>query len=355
MQRYDITGMSCAACASHVEKAVAAVPGVASVAVSLLTNSMQVDYAPDADPDATARRILRAVDAAGYGASLASAESESAELEDTETPKLKKRLIASLCFLVPLMYVSMGHMIGLPLGSVFHGGGWHAILYAGTQLVLTLPVCWINRAFFISGWKGIKTRAPGMDTLVALGAGASLAYGLFAIVMICVGLYTGNDDLVMQYRHDLYFESAAMILTLITVGKTLEAYSKGKTTDALKSLMKLAPQTACVLRDGEQITVPVSEVNVGDLFLVRPGESIPVDGTVAEGISTVNEAALTGESMPVDKAPGDKVIGGSLNRAGSAIVSAEALGKASVLEQIIQIVRQAQCEKAPVQRFAAAS
>ena len=184
MQRYEITGMSCAACASHVEKAVAAVPGVASVAVSLLTNSMQVDYAPDADPDATARRILRAVDAAGYGASLASAESESAELEDTETPKLKKRLIASLCFLVPLMYVSMGHMIGLPLGSVFHGGGWHAILYAGTQLVLTLPVCWINRAFFISGWKGIKTRAPGMDTLVALGAGASLAYGVFAIVMI---------------------------------------------------------------------------------------------------------------------------------------------------------------------------
>ena len=191
MQRYEITGMSCAACASHVEKAVAAVPGVASVAVSLLTNSMQVDYAPDADPDATARRILRAVDAAGYGASLATTESESAELEDTETPKLKKRLIASLCFLVPLMYVSMGHMIGLPLGSVFHGGGWHAILYAGTQLVLTLPVCWINRAFFLSGWKGIKTRAPGMDTLVALGAGASLAYGVFAIVMICIGLSTG--------------------------------------------------------------------------------------------------------------------------------------------------------------------
>ena len=268
MQRYEITGMSCAACASHVEKAVAAVPGVASVAVSLLTNSMQVDYAPDADPDATARRILRAVDAAGYGASLASAESESAELEDTETPKLKKRLIASLCFLVPLMYVSMGHMIGLPLGSVFHGGGWHAILYAGTQLALTLPVCWINRAFFISGWKGVKTRAPGMDTLVALGAGASLAYGLFAIVMICLGLSSGNDDLVMQYRHDLYFESAAMILTLITVGKTLEAYSKGKTTDALKSLMKLAPQTACVLRGGEQVTVPVSEVNVGETDFV---------------------------------------------------------------------------------------
>ena len=326
MQRYEITGMSCAACASHVEKAVAAVPGVASVAVSLLTNSMQVDYAPDADPDATARRILRAVDAAGYGASLASAESESAELEDTETPKLKKRLIASLCFLVPLMYVSMGHMIGLPLGSVFHGGGWHAILYAGTQLVLTLPVCWINRAFFISGWKGIKTRAPGMDTLVALGAGASLAYGVFAIVMICIGLSTGNDDLVMQYRHDLYFESAAMILTLITVGKTLEAYSKGKTTDALKSLMKLAPQTACVLRGGEQVTVPVSEVNVGDLFLVRPGESIPVDGTVTEGISTVNEAALTGR--------------------------AERVGQDTTLSQVIRLVRDAAATKAPLAKTA---
>ena len=352
MQRYEITGMSCAACASHVEKAVAAVPGVASVAVSLLTNSMQVDYAPDADLDATARRILRAVDAAGYGASLASAESESAELEDTETPKLKKRLIASLCFLVPLMYVSMGHMIGLPLGSVFHGGGWHAILYAGTQLVLTLPVCWINRAFFISGWKGIKTRAPGMDTLVALGAGASLAYGVFAIVMICIGLFTGNDDLVMQYRHDLYFESAAMILTLITVGKTLEAYSKGKTTDALKSLMKLAPQTACVLRGGEQVTVPVSEVNVGDLFLVRPGESIPVDGTVTEGISTVNEAALTGESMPVDKFPGSPVSAATINQNGALTCRAERVGQDTTLSQVIRLVRDAAATKAPLAKTA---
>ncbi len=352
MQRYEITGMSCAACASHVEKAVAAVPGVASVAVSLLTNSMQVDYAPDADPDATARRILRAVDAAGYGASLASAESESAELEDTETPKLKKRLVASLCFLVPLMYVSMGHMIGLPLGSVFHGGGWHAILYAGTQLVLTLPVCWINRAFFLSGWKGIKTRAPGMDTLVALGAGASLAYGVFAIVMICIGLSTGNDDLVMQYRHDLYFESAAMILTLITVGKTLEAYSKGKTTDALKSLMKLAPQTACVLRGGEQVTVPVSEVNVGDLFLVRPGESIPVDGTVTEGISTVNEAALTGESMPVDKFPGSPVSAATINQNGALTCRAERVGQDTTLSQVIRLVRDAAATKAPLAKTA---
>mgnify|MGYP004651062679 FL=1 len=352
MQRYEITGMSCAACAGHVEKAVAAVPGVASVTVSLLTNSMQVDYTPDADPDATAKRILRAVDAAGYGASPATAESESAELADTETPRLKKRLIASLCFLVPLMYVSMGHMIGLPLGSVFHGGGWHAILYAGTQLALTLPVCWINRAFFISGWKGVKTRAPGMDTLVALGAGASLAYGLFAIVMICLGLSSGNDDLVMQYRHDLYFESAAMILTLITVGKTLEAYSKGKTTDALKSLMKLAPQTACVLRDGEQVTVPVSEVTVGDLFLVRPGESIPVDGTVTEGLSSVNEAALTGESMPVDKFPGSPVSAATINQNGALTCRAERVGQDTTLSQVIRLVRDAAATKAPLAKTA---
>ena len=213
MQRYDITGMSCAACAGHVEKAVAAVPGVASVTVSLLTNSMQVDYTPDADPDTTARRICNAVEAAGYGASLATAESENAELEDTETPKLKKRLIASLCFLVPLMYVSMGHMIGLPLGSVFHGGGWHAILYAGTQLALTLPVCWINRAFFISGWKGVKTRAPGMDTLVALGSMASFVWSTYALFAMTDAQLHGNEELVMHYMMEFYFESAAMLLT----------------------------------------------------------------------------------------------------------------------------------------------
>ena len=352
MQRYDITGMSCAACASHVEKAVAAVPGVASVAVSLLTNSMQVDYAPDADPDATAKRIIKAVDAAGYGASLATAESENAELEDTETPKLKKRLIASLCFLVPLIYVSMGHMIGLPLPAFMEGHGSGALVFGLVQLALTLPVCWINRAFFISGWKGIKTRTPGMDTLVAMGAGAALLYGLFAISMIAVGLANDDMELVMQYRHDLYFESAAMILTLITVGKTLEAYSKGKTTDALKSLMKLAPQTACVLRDGEQVTVPVSEVNVGDLFLVRPGESIPVDGTVAEGISTVNEAALTGESMPVDKFPGSPVSAATINQNGALTCRAERVGQDTTLSQVIRLVRDAAATKAPLAKTA---
>ena len=352
MQRYEITGMSCAACASHVEKAVSAVPGVAGVAVSLLTNSMQVDYTPDADLDTTARRICNAVEAAGYGASLATAESENAELEDTETPKLKKRLIASLCFLVPLMYVSMGHMIGLPLPSFMEGHGSGAMVFALVQLALTLPVCWINRAFFISGWKGIKSRAPGMDALVSMGAGAALLYGLYAIVMIGIGLKNDDMELIMQYRHDLYFESAATILTLITVGKTLEAYSKGKTTDALKSLMKLAPQTACVLRDSEQVMLPVSEVQVGDLFLVRPGESIPVDGTVTEGISSVNEAALTGESMPVDKFPGSPVSAATINQNGALTCRAERVGQDTTLSQVIRLVRDAAATKAPLAKTA---
>ena len=352
MQRYEITGMSCAACASHVEKAVSAVPGVAGVAVSLLTNSMQVDYTPDADPDTTVRRICNAVEAAGYSASLATAESENAELEDTETPKLKKRLIASLCFLVPLMYVSMGHMIGLPLPTFMEGHSSGAMVFALVQLALTLPVCWINRAFFISGWKGIKSRAPGMDALVSMGAGAALLYGLYAIVMIGIGLKNDDMELIMQYRHDLYFESAATILTLITVGKTLEAYSKGKTTDALKSLMKLAPQTACVLRDGEQITLPVSEVQVGDLFLVRPGESIPVDGTVTEGISSVNEAALTGESMPVDKFPGSPVSAATINQNGALTCRAERVGQDTTLSQVIRLVRDAAATKAPLAKTA---
>ena len=352
MQRYEITGMSCAACASHVEKAVSAVPGVAGVAVSLLTNSMQVDYTPDADPDTTAKRICNAVEAAGYGASLATAESENAELEDTETPKLKKRLIASLCFLAPLMYVSMGHMIGLPLPSFMEGHGSGAMVFALAQLALTLPVCWINRAFFISGWKGIKSRAPGMDALVSMGAGAALLYGLYAIVMIGIGLKNDNMEVIMQYRHDLYFESAATILTLITVGKTLEAYSKGKTTDALKSLMKLAPQTACVLRDSEQVMLPVSEVQVGDLFLVRPGESIPVDGTVTEGISSVNEAALTGESMPVDKFPGSPVSAATINQNGALTCRAERVGQDTTLSQVIRLVRDAAATKAPLAKTA---
>ena len=351
MQRYEITGMSCAACASHVEKAVAAVPGVQSVAVSLLTNSMQVECAPDVDQVRLQKRVCHAVEAAGYGAAPADDTMEGA-LDDTETPRLKKRLIHSLCFLVPLMYLSMGHMIGLPLPPFLEGGGPGALVYGLLQLALTLPVCWINRAFFISGWKGLRSRAPGMDALVSLGAGAALLYGVFALIMIGAGLASGEEELVMQYRHDLYFESAAMILTLITVGKTLEAYSKGRTTDALKSLMELAPQTATVLRDGQPVTVPVSEVEVGDLFLVKPGEAIPVDGTVAEGVSSVNEAALTGESMPVDKFPGSPVSAATINQNGALTCRAERVGQDTTLSQVIRLVRDAAATKAPLAKTA---
>lgn len=350
MQRYEITGMSCAACATHVEKAVAAVPGVQAVTVSLLTHSMQVEPAPDADEAVLQARVCRAVEAAGYGAQPA--EGAADNLEDTETPRLKRRLAQSLCFLVPLMYLSMGHMIGLPLPAFLEGGGPGALVYGLLQLALTLPVCWINRAFFISGWKGVRTRAPGMDTLVALGAGAALAYGLFALGMIAAGLAAGDDAQVLQYRHDLYFESAAMILTLITVGKTLEAYSKGRTTDALKSLMQLTPQTATVLREGQPVTVPVSEVEVGDLFLVKPGEAVPVDGTVAEGVSSVNEAALTGESMPVDKFPGSPVSAATINQNGALVCRAERVGQDTTLSQVIRLVRDAAATKAPLAKTA---
>ena len=349
MQHYSVSGMTCAACAGHVEKAVAAVPGVTQVTVSLLTNSMEVDYAPDAGVDMQAA-VCAAVQAAGYradpGAGL------QAELADTETPRLKKRLLSSLCFLVPLMYLTMGHMAGLPLPAFLEGHGAGALWYGLAQLALTLPVCVINRDFFLSGWKGVRTRAPGMDTLVALGAGAALVYGLFAIAMISVGLSAGDEALVMQYRHDLYFESAAMILTLITVGKLLEARSKGRTTDALKSLMKLAPQTACLLREGRQVQVPVAEVKVGDLFLVRPGESIPVDGTVAEGVSSVNEAALTGESMPVDKFPGSTVSAATINQNGALTCRATRVGQDTTLSQVIRLVRDAAATKAPLAKTA---
>lgn len=347
MQRFEVTGMSCAACSAHVEKAVAAVPGVAGVSVSLLTNSMQVEYEADPVPDA----VIAAVEGAGYGAAVAEDAGADA-LEDTETPKLKRRLITSLCFLVPLMYLSMGHMIGLPLPPFMDGGGWDALWFGLAQLALTLPVCWINRAFFISGWKGVRSLSPGMDTLVAMGAGAALVYGLFAIFMIGGGIASGNEEQVMQFRHDLYFESAAMILTLITVGKMLEAYSKGKTTSALKSLMQLAPPTACVLREEGELTIPVEQVRVGDIFLVRPGESIPVDGTVLEGESSVNEAALTGESMPVDKGPGSPVSAATINQNGALTCRATRVGQDTTLSQVIRLVADAAATKAPLARTA---
>ena len=347
MQRFEVTGMSCAACSAHVEKAVAAVPGVAGVSVSLLTNSMQVEY--DADP--VPEDVIAAVEAAGYGAAVAE-ETDADALEDTETPKLKRRLILSLCFLVPLMYLSMGHMVGLPLPPFLEGDGAGAVVYGVLQLALTLPVCWINRAFFISGWKGVRSLSPGMDTLVAMGAGAALVYGVFAIIMMAAGLASGNPDQVMQFRHDLYFESASMILTLITVGKMLEAYSKGKTTSALKSLMQLAPPTACVLRDEGELTIPVEQVRVGDVFLVRPGESIPVDGVVLEGQSSVNEAALTGESMPVDKEKGSPVSAATINQNGALTCRATRVGQDTTLSQVIRLVADAAATKAPLARTA---
>lgn len=347
MQRFEVTGMSCAACSAHVEKAVAAVPGVSGVAVSLLTNSMQVEYEGDPVPE----DVIAAVEAAGYGASVAE-EADADALEDTETPKLCRRLILSLCFLVPLMYLSMGHMIGLPLPPFLEGDGAGAVVYGILQLALTLPVCWINRAFFISGWKGVRSLAPGMDTLVAMGAGAALVYGVFAIIMMGAGLASGNPDQVMQFRHDLYFESASMILTLITVGKMLEAYSKGKTTSALKSLMQLAPPTACVLREEGELTIPVEQVRVGDIFLVRPGESIPVDGVVLEGQSSVNEAALTGESMPVDKEKGSPVSAATINQNGALTCRATRVGQDTTLSQVIRLVADAASTKAPLARTA---
>ena len=347
MQRFEVTGMSCAACSAHVEKAVAAVPGVSSVAVSLLTNSMQVEYEADPVPE----DVIAAVEAAGYGAAVAE-EADADALEDTETPKLRRRLILSLCFLVPLMYLSMGHMIGLPLPPFLEGDGAGAVVYGLLQLALTLPVCWINRAFFISGWKGVRSLAPGMDTLVAMGAGAALVYGVFAIIMMGAGLASGNPDQVMQFRHDLYFESASMILTLITVGKMLEAYSKGKTTSALKSLMQLAPPTACVLREEGELTIPVEQVRVGDVFLVRPGESIPVDGVVLEGQSSVNEAALTGESMPVDKEKGSPVSAATINQNGALTCRATRVGQDTTLSQVIRLVADAASTKAPLARTA---
>ena len=347
MKTFTVTGMTCSACSAHVEKAVRSLPGVSNVAVSLLTNQITVDFATPT----TQESVIQAVIDAGYGAAIADPENLSAGLEDTETPRLKRRLIQSICFLVPLMYVTMGHMVGLPLpGYLERVEG--SLAFALIQLILTAPIVWINRAFFISGFRGLFHKSPGMDALVCLGAGAAVIYGLFAMVQIAMGLQSGDLALVHQYRHDLYFESAAMILTLITVGKFLEAYSKGKTTNALKGLMKLAPQTATLLVDGIEREAPIAQVKEGDIFLVRPGESIPVDGLVLEGNSTVNEAALTGESMPVDKAPGDGVSTATINQNGALTCKATRVGQDTTLSQVIRLVQEAASTKAPLAKTA---
>ena len=352
MEQYNVTGMSCAACSARVEKAVKKVPGVTSCSVSLLTNSMGVEGT--ASPAA----ILSAVQEAGYGASPKSASASKAAdtsadldaLADRETPKLKRRLIASLGFLLVLMYFSMGHMMwGWPLPHWFDG---NHVAMGLVQLLLAGIVMVINQKFFINGFKGLIHGSPNMDTLVAMGSMASFVWSTYALFAMTRAQVDGNSKLVMHYMMEFYFESAAMILTLITVGKMLEARSKGKTTDALKSLMKLAPQTATLLREGAEVTVPIAQVKKGDLFVVRPGENIPVDGLVLEGSSAVNESALTGESIPVDKAAGDKVSAATTNQSGFLKCEATRVGEDTTLAQIIRMVSDAAATKAPIAKIA---
>ena len=359
MEQYHVTGMSCAACSSRVEKAVSKVPGVESCSVSLLTNSMGVEGT--ASPEA----VIAAVEAAGYGASCkgrgagtsggsgngaSGGGAEADLLEDTETPVLKKRLIWSIIFLVVLMYFSMGHMMwGWPVPEAMAD---NHVAMGLLQLLLTAAVMVINQKFFISGFRSLWHRAPNMDTLVALGSMAAFGYSTYSLFAMTGAQVRGDMDGVMQYMHEFYFETAAMILALITVGKMLEARSKGKTTDALKNLMKLAPKTAVVLRDGAETEVPVEQVVKGDVFVVRPGENIPVDGIVLEGISAVNEAALTGESIPADKKPGDQVSAATVNQSGFLKCEASRVGEDTTLSQIIRMVSDAAATKAPIAKIA---
>ncbi len=354
MKHYTVTGMSCAACSARVEKAVGKLPGVESCAVSLLTNSMSVEGSVTPD------EVIHAVEQAGYGAGLreeSEKESKSAEeavqedaLTDKDTPVLKRRLWSSLLFLVVLMYFSMGHaMWGWPLPEFFAANPMNQGL---VQLLLTLAVMIINRKFFINGWKGLRHGAPNMDTLVALGAGAAFVYSTCVLFFLSDAMLQGKHELVHSYAHEFYFESAAMILTLITVGKMLEARSKGKTTDALRGLMKLAPQKAVILQDGEQVEIPIGELRKGQIFVVRPGESIPVDGQVIKGSSAVNEAALTGESIPVDKQEGDLVSAATLNQSGYLYCEATRVGQDTTFAQIIRMVSDAAATKAPIAKIA---
>ena len=354
MQQFIVTGMSCAACSARVEKAVSKVEGVTSCSVSLLMNSMGVEGT------AADQAIIQAVEAAGYGASVkgeaaehSGASSMAAEeemLKDHDTPVLKRRLLASLGFLIVLMYFSMGHMMwGWPLPAFFEN---NHIAMGLVQLLLTGIVMVINQKFFISGFTSLAHRAPNMDTLVALGSTAAFGYSTYALFAMTDAQVKGDMEMVMHYMHEFYFESAAMILTLITVGKMLEARSKGKTTDALKGLMKLASKTAVVERNGQEVTVPIEQVKKGDIFLVRPGENVPVDGVILEGTSALNEAALTGESIPVDKKPGDVVSAATLNQSGFIRCEATRVGEDTTLSQIIQMVSDAAATKAPIAKIA---
>lgn len=347
MEQYHVTGMTCAACQARVEKAVSKVPGVTNVAVSLLTNSMGVEGSADA------ASIISAVERAGYHASVKGEEQKSergASLEDTETPKLLRRLIVSLLFLLPLMYMSMGHMMwDWPLPGFLAG---NHVGMGLAQLLLTVIIMVINQRFFISGVTSLLHGGPNMDTLVAMGSGAAFVYSTYALFAMTVAQTVGDSELVMSYMHEFYFESAAMILSLITLGKTLEAYSKGKTTNALKSLMDLAPKMATVLRAGKEAQIPAENVRKGDIFLVRPGESIPVDGIVLEGSSAIDEAALTGESIPVDKEVGDAVSAATINQSGFLKCEATRVGEDTTLSQIIKMVSDAAATKAPIAKVA---
>ena len=361
MDKYKVTGMTCAACSSRVEKVVSNVPGVEMVQVNLLTNSMIVNGT------ASPANIIKAVENAGYGASLASSDNQinkrindispindneesGNELEDTETPIIVKRLILSVLILLPLMYISMGHtMWGWPLPKFFEG---NHLAIALSEMILSLIVMVINQKFFVSGTKAVLHKAPNMDTLVALGSAASFVYSVFSTFAMTRAVTDGNMEQAHGYMHDLYFESAAMILTLITVGKMLESYSKGKTTDALKSLMKLSPKTATLLIDGEEKTVPANMVKINDLFIVKPGEAIPVDGEIVSGNTAIDESALTGESIPVDKAPGDLVSAATINRMGYIVCKATRIGNDTTISRIIQMVSDAAATKAPIAKIA---
>lgn len=352
MEQYTVTGMSCAACSARVEKAVSKVPGVASCSVSLLTNSMGVEGS------ASEAEIIRAVEQAGYGAFSKAAEAaqssrpeaNDAVLEDRETPQLKRRLLYSLGFLVILMYISMGHMMwGWPLPEMLSE---NHVAMGLVQLLLSVLIMVVNQKFFISGWKSFRHGAPNMDTLVAMGAGAAFIYSTYALFAMTDAQVKGDMHQVMSYMHEFYFESAAMILTLITVGKMLEAHAKGKTTDALKGLMKLAPKTAVILKDGRETEIPIEQLKKGDIFVVRPGENIPVDGVVLEGSSAVNEAALTGESVPVDKEEGDLVSAATANQSGFLKCQASRVGEDTTLAQIIRMVSDAAATKAPIAKVA---
>ena len=353
-QTFNVSGMTCSACSAHVEKAVCRLEGVAEVNVSLLTNSMQVTYDEDA---ASSETIIAAVKSSGYGASLPQAAGTAAPAvrqEDVmagELAQMKHRMVWSFAFLIPLFYISMGHMMGAPLPG-FLTGMDNALAFAFTQLLLTLPIMYLNDKYYKVGFKTLFRGAPNMDSLIAVGSMAAVAYGVFAIYQIGFGLGHGDGDLVAKYHMDLYFESAGMILTLITLGKFLETRSKGKTSQAITRLMDLAPKTARVLREGGEMEIPVEEVLVGDRIVVRPGQAIPVDGTVVEGASAVDESALTGESLPVDKGPGDKVAAASINKSGSFVFEATRVGQDTTLAQMIRLVEEASSSKAPIAKLA---